>query len=86
MQIKYKDMIAKILNYKAYDFDAYLWKCAVKSKPISDYFKSSRIKGTYSTETFLRYYLKTLDTDKVRSEQEGLFKLLEYFEKRNSKS
>ncbi len=85
LKIKYKDMIARILNYKAYDFDAYLWKCAVKSKPINDYFKSSGIKGTYSTETFLRYYLKTLDTDKVRNEQEELFRLLEYFEKRNTK-
>ena len=85
LKVKYKDMIARILNYKAYDFDAYLWKCAVNSRPINDYFKSSGIKGTYSTETFLRYYLKTLDTDKVRDEQEELFRLLEYFEKRNKK-
>lgn len=80
LQVKYKDMIASILNYKAYDFDSHLWKNAVRSKSIQEYFKASGIKGTYSTETFLRYYLKTLDKDKLKDEQEDLFKLLKYFE------
>jgi len=84
LQVKYKDMIARILNYKAYDFDAYLWKKAVGSKSIKEYFKASGIKGGYSTETFLRYYLKTLDTDNLKYEQEELFRLLKYFENRNN--
>jgi len=82
LQVKYKDMIARILNYKAYDFDSYLWKKAVGSKSIKEYFKASGIKGAYSTETFLRYYLKTLDKDKLKEEQEDLFKLLKYLENR----
>ncbi|MCW9026766.1 MAG: hypothetical protein OQJ77_05570 [Thiovulaceae bacterium] len=80
LQVKYKDMISRILNYKAYDFDSYLWKKAVGSKSIKEYFKASGIKGIYSTETFLRYYLKTLDKDKLKDEQEELFKLLKYLE------
>ncbi|WP_373072435.1 hypothetical protein [Sulfurimonas sp.] len=84
LQVKYKDMIERILNYKAYDFDSYMWKNAVKSKSIKEYFKTSGIKGTYSTETFLRYYLKTLDQDKLKYEQEELFRLLNYFESKNS--
>lgn len=83
LQVRYRDMIERILNYKAYDFDSYMWKNATRSKPIKEYFKTSGIKGTYSTETFLRYYLKTLDTDKLKDEQEELFKLLKYFENKN---
>jgi hypothetical protein len=83
LQVKYKDMIERILNYKAYDFDSFMWKSAVKSKSVKEYFKASGIKGTYSTETFLRYYLKTLDKDKLKEEQEELFKLLKYFENRS---
>lgn len=83
LQVKYKDMISRILNYKAYDFDSYLWKNAVRSKSIKEYFKASGIKGTYSTETFLRYYLKTLDKDNLKEEQEELFKLLHYFENKS---
>lgn len=81
--VKYKDMIKRILNYKAYDFDSYMWQNATRSKPVKEYFKISGITGTYSAKTFLKYYLKTLDTDKLKDKQEELFKLLEYFENRS---
>ncbi|QFR48949.1 hypothetical protein FJR48_04120 [Sulfurimonas lithotrophica] len=81
LQVKYKDMISRILNYKAYDLDVSIWQNASKSKMIQEYFKDAGIKGGYSTKTFLRYYLETLDKDKVKEEQEELFKLLDYLEK-----
>lgn len=81
LQVKYKDMISRILNYKAYDLDEAIWKNASKSKMIQEFFKESGIKGGYSTKTFLRYYLETLDKSKLKDEQEELFKLLDYLEK-----
>ncbi|MCW8838232.1 MAG: hypothetical protein OQJ77_02530 [Thiovulaceae bacterium] len=83
LQLKYKDMISRILNYKAYDLDVSIWKNASKSRMIQEYFKDAGIKGGYSTKTFLRYYLDTLDKEKVKDEQEELFKLLDYLEERS---
>ena len=66
LQVKYKDMISRILNYKAYDLDVSIWKNASNSKTIKEFFKESGIKGGYSTKTFLRYYLDTLDKSKLK--------------------
>ncbi|WP_373073969.1 hypothetical protein [Sulfurimonas sp.] len=81
LHVKYKDMLSRILNYKAYDLDISIWKNAGRSKPIQEFFRDAGIKGDYSTKTFLRYYLDTLDKDKLKDEQAELFKLLEYLEK-----
>lgn len=85
LKVKYKDMLSRILNYKAYDLDASIWRNASKSKTIQEFFKVSGIKGGYSTKTFLRYYLETLDKKKLKEEQKELFKLLDYLEKTEHK-
>ena len=80
LQVQYKKMLSKILSYKAYELDNLIWKQAGTSKPIQEYFRDSGIKGDYSTKTFLRYYLNTLDKEILNEEQEELFKLLNYLE------
>jgi hypothetical protein len=82
---EYMKVLAKILGYRAYDFDQLIWQHAAKSKMIREYFANARIKGSYSTLTFLRYYLQSLDKEKVSVEQKELFKLQEYLEKRAKK-
>lgn len=82
---EYMKVLAKILNYRAYDFDQLIWQHAAKSKMIREYFANASIKGSYSTLTFLRYYLQSLDKDKAGAEQKELFKLQEYLEKLEKK-
>ncbi len=82
---EYMKVLGKILNYRAYDFDRLIWKYAGNSKMVGEYFSNAGIQGNYSTLTFLRYYLKTLDKEKAREEQKELYKLLEYLEKREAK-
>lgn len=79
---EYKKVISKILNYKAYELDYSIWKYAASSKSIQEYFRTSGIDGAYSTMTFLRYYLNTLDKDKLGEEQKELFNFLKYLEER----
>lgn len=80
---EYKTTISKILNYKAYELDEIIWKNAGKSKLIKDYFISAGIEGNYSTLTYLRYYIRTLDKKNLKTEQKDLLKLLKYLEKEN---
>lgn len=77
----YLNVLKKILNYRAYSFDNLIWKGTEKSKAVREYFIQGNIEGEYSTITYLKYYLKTLDKDKLNDEQRDLFKLLEYLEK-----
>ena len=81
LKVEYKKMLLNILNYKAYELDKLIWKHASRSKFVQGYFNNAGIKGGYSTITYLRYYLQSLDKEKVHEEQEELFKLLEYLEK-----
>lgn len=80
---EYQKVIGKILNHKAYELDELIWKNAAKSKHIQAYFDESGIKGGYSTLTFLRYYLNTVDKQKLTDEHRELFKFLEYLENKN---
>lgn len=82
---QYLKQLGRILNYRAYEFDKLIWKYAATSKMVREYFSNARIKGSYSTLTFLRYYLKTLDKEKAGSEQQELFELLAYLEKQEKK-
>jgi hypothetical protein len=78
----YLKTLGKILNYRAFEFDQLMWKHAANSKSIREYFANSGIKGEYSTLTFLRYYLRSLDKEKAGEEQKELFKLQAYLEKK----
>jgi len=81
LKVEYKKMLLNILNYKAYELDKMIWKHARKSKSVQGYFNNASIKGGYSTITYLRYYLQSLDKEKLKEEQEDLFKLLAYLQK-----
>ncbi len=72
--------LIKILNAKAYKFDTLLWNRAKLSKIIRQFFMDSGIEGTYNSKTFLKYYLRTLDKDKLTTENRELFELLHYLE------
>lgn len=75
---KYLETLKSILNYRAYDFDKLIWNHAEESRSIKEFLTSSNIEGEYSTLTFLRYYLKSLNKDKLNQEQRELLKLEEY--------
>lgn len=70
----------KVLNVKAYTFDFMLWERAKKSRYIRQFFMDSGIEGTYSSRTFLKYYLRTLDKEKLNDQNRELFSLLKYLE------
>lgn len=75
-----------LLNTKAYELDSNLWDRAKQSKLIRQFFMDSGITGTYSSKTFLKYYLRSLDKDKLRNENKELFSLLAYLESISKKS
>ncbi len=77
---KYRTQILHILDVLAYQFDTQLWKQAQRSKVIRKFFEDSRIEGDYCAKTYLRYYLNTLDPEKISVEQQALFDLYEYLE------
>ena len=77
---KYRTQILHILDVLAYQFDTQLWRQAQHSKVIRKFFEDSRIEGDYCAKTYLRYYLNTLDPEKISVEQQALFDLYEYLE------
>jgi hypothetical protein len=79
----YRDQIVGILDAQAFLFDEQLWMQAQRSKVIQNFFEQSHIQGEYCSKTFLKYYLNSLDQDKVSEEQKELFKLYEYLESIN---
>jgi len=82
----YDAKLIKILNVRAYEFDSMLWGQAKKSKLIRQFFIDSGIEGTYSSKTFLKYYLRTLDKDKLNDNNKNLFALLKYLESLGSEN
>ena len=68
-------ILRKELNALAYEFDTVLWKNAKESKAIQKFFKEAKIEGSYSTKTFMKYYLKTLKTDKMNSKDSELVEI-----------
>ncbi|KPH54340.1 hypothetical protein [Helicobacter pullorum] len=75
-----KNDFIKILNSKAYELDCLLWQRAKQSLSVRRFFIEAGITGTYSSKTFLKYFLKSLDRTKIRQETKSLFDLLKYLE------
>jgi hypothetical protein len=69
----------EVVNAKAYHLDKYLWYRASKSKTIQRFFINSHIDGNYDTKTFVKYYLKNINVNKLRDNEwhNYLVKLLE---------
>lgn len=78
---EYQKVLAEILNYKASELDYTIWEHASRSKLIREYFDDAGIEGDYSTKTFLKYYLGTLDKKQLGDEQVELFKFMDYLNK-----
>lgn len=81
-----KQDFIKLLNVKAHDLDFLLWKRAKRSLSVRRFFIEAGITGTYSSKTFLKYFLRSLDHSKIRKETKGLFDLLKYLEALSKKN
>jgi hypothetical protein len=78
-------LLRKIQDVLAYRFDALMWKKANRSKPIQNFFAQAGITDEFSAITYLKYYLKTLDTSKLNQQNQELLELLQYLEQRTRK-
>jgi len=75
-----KSKLIKVLNVKAYEFDYTLWINAKDSIYIRKFFSDCKIEGTYCSKTFLKYYMKNLDKEKLGDDNRKLYDLLNYLE------
>lgn len=80
---KYRDALISILNAQAYVFDFTLWEHAKASKPIQAYFLKAQIKGDFSSLTYLKYYLTSLNDAKFSEEQAQMKKLYDYLSEKS---
>lgn len=65
----YKAALLEVLNTKLYYFDKLLWAQAEKSSGVRKFFDNAGIKGSYSTKTYLSYYLKNIDVEKSKTSE-----------------
>jgi len=70
--------LLSILNALAFEFDVEMWHKANDSTKIRNHFKNSYAGEVVSSKTYLTYYLKGLDQNKLGDEQKELKALLEY--------
>jgi len=70
--------LLSIVNAMAFEFDIEMWIKANKSTKIRNHFKNSYADEVVSSKTYLSYYLKGLDHNKLSDEQKDLKILLEY--------
>jgi len=68
-------ILKKELDVLAYEFDTLLWDNAKKSKLIQQFFKEAKIEGSYSTKTFMKYYLKNLEMNKMNEKDVELVEI-----------
>ncbi|RDU61052.1 hypothetical protein [Helicobacter marmotae] len=86
MTTELKERFITLLDTKAYDFDTTLWTRAKHSQNVKHFFRNSRIEGSFSSKTFLRYFLRGLDKSKLSARSKELFDLLAYLETTYRKS
>lgn len=79
------DSMNEILDGLAYEFDTLLWEEARNSDVIRKFFAESKIQGSFSSKTFLKYYLKSVDEEQARGHNKELFNLLSYLESVSTK-
>jgi hypothetical protein len=73
------------LDGYAYVFDQKMWERAETSSSIIAFFKKAHIEEEFSSKTFLKYFIKTLDKNKMSKELKRLEDLLYYLESRAKK-
>jgi hypothetical protein len=79
----YDSFLRKMMDVLAYRFDALLWEKVSHSKTIQKFFLEAGITEEFSSITYLKYYLKSLDTSKLNEENQQLLELLQYLEEKN---
>jgi len=72
--------IVDLLNKVAFKFEDLLWREARDSKVIRNYFKESKIQGKLCSLTYLKYYLQSLDNQKLSQTHKDLVNLIPYLE------
>ncbi|GEM_PF-1285163 len=81
----YDSMMRKIQDVLAYKFDSLMWKKANRSKPIQTFFTKAGIHEEFSAVTYMKYYLKTLDSSKLNRQNQELMELMSYLESQTKK-
>jgi hypothetical protein len=76
-----KTDIQNALDLLAYKFDMQIWRRAKKSRNVRDFFASARIKGLFSSKTYLEYFVGNLDS-KVASPSN--MKMIKYLNEYNT--
>ncbi len=76
-----KQKFIKLLNTKGYSLDKTMWARAKTNQYVKKFFRDSDIHGGYNSKTYLRYFLKGLDKNKIVSARtKELFGLLKNLE------
>ncbi|WP_456380874.1 response regulator [Hydrogenimonas sp.] len=75
-------LLRKIQDVLAYRLDAAMWEKANRSRPIQTFFLQAGITDEFSATTYLKYYLKGLDSSKLNRRNRELSELLHYLEGR----
>lgn len=87
MTANIKARFIKLLNTKGYGLDKEMWSRAKTNQYVKKFFRDADIHGGYNSVTYLRYFLKGLDKNKVASvatkELFNLLKSLEETSRRN---
>ncbi len=81
----YDALMRKIQDVLAYKFDSLMWKKANTSKPIQTFFAKAGIHDEFSAVTYMKYYLKTLDSSKLNQQNQELMELMQYLEAQTKK-
>lgn len=63
----YKNAFEEVINTKLFYFEKLLWQHAEQSSGVRKFFDSAGITGSYSTKTYLNYYLRNIDIEKSKS-------------------
>jgi len=75
---KYKVDLVDILSAQAFILDDKLWNKAKFSKAVKAHFQKASIVGEFNTRTYLKYYLKAFESERMSDEVKKLSDLYEY--------
>lgn len=63
----YKSGFEEVINTKLFYFEKILWQHAEQSSGVRKFFNNAGITGSYSTKTYLTYYLRNINIEKSKS-------------------
>jgi hypothetical protein len=78
--------IISLLNKVAYVFETTLWKKARKSRFIRKHFSRTQTNERLSSTAYLKYYLRSLDMEKLSEDKKELYDLVPYMESLQTRS